>query len=147
MEDAMRLLPLMTISLAAVLSSGAFAQEDRYVLEKSGDGFVRMDRKTGEMSTCTQDGASLVCKLAADERTAYQDEIDRLQQDMRALDERVARLENSLTSRLESTLPSEEEFQKGLGYMERFLRSFRDTVQDLDKQPTNQGGSTGPDKT
>jgi flagellar motility protein MotE (MotC chaperone) len=143
----MRLLPLMTISLAvAVLSSGAFAQEDRYVLEKSGDGFVRMDRKTGEMSTCTQDGASLVCKLAADERTAYQDEIDRLQQDMKALDERVARLENSLTAKLESTLPSEEEFQKGLGYMERFLRSFRDTVQDLDKQP-NPGGSASPDKT
>ncbi|MFI0844268.1 hypothetical protein [Mesorhizobium sp. IMUNJ 23232] len=143
----MRLLPLTTISLAAVLSSTAFAQEDRYVLEKSGDGFVRMDRRTGEMSTCTQDGASLVCKLAADERTAYQDEIDRLQQDMKALDERVARLENSLTSRLESSLPSEEEFQKGLGYMERFLRTFRDTVQGLDKQPLDQGGSAGPDKT
>ena len=144
----MRLFPLMTISLAAaILSSGAFAQDDRYVLEKSGDGFVRMDRKTGEMSTCAQDGASLVCKLAADERTAYQDEIDRLQQDMKALDERVVKLENSLTAKLESTLPSEEEFQKGLGYMERFLRSFRDTVQDLDKQPMNQGGSAGPDKT
>lgn len=143
----MRLLPLMTISLAVALSSGAFAQEDRYVLEKSGDGFVRMDRRTGEMSTCTEDGASLVCKLAADERTAYQDEIDRLQQDIKALGERVARLENSLTAKLESTLPSEEEFQKGLGYMERFLRSFRDTVQDLDKEPTNQGGSAGPDKT
>ncbi|MEQ1955705.1 hypothetical protein [Mesorhizobium sp. CN2-181] len=144
----MRLLPLMTISLAAVvLSSGAFAQDDRYVLEKSGDGFVRMDRKTGEMSTCAQDGASLVCKLAADERTAYQDEIDRLQQDMKVLDERVAKLENSLASRLESTLPSEEEFQKGLGYMERFLRSFRDTVQGFDKEPMSQGGSAGPDKT
>lgn len=131
----------------ALVSTGALAQEDRYVLEKSGDGFVRMDRRTGEMSTCTQDGASLVCKLAADERTAYQDEIDRLQQDVKALDGRVAKLENSLTSRLESTLPSEEEFQKGLGYMERFLRTFRDTVQGLDKQPLNQGGSAGPDKT
>jgi flagellar motility protein MotE (MotC chaperone) len=143
----MRLLPLIAIPLAAaILSSGAIAQEDRYVLEKSGEDFVRMDRKTGEMSTCVQDGASLVCKLAADERTAYQDEIDRLQQELKSLDERVAKLENSLTSRLESTLPSEEEFQKGLGYMERFLRSFRDTVQDFDKEPTNQG-STGPDKT
>ncbi|MDQ6437608.1 hypothetical protein RB623_26445 [Mesorhizobium sp. LHD-90] len=145
----MRLLPFMTASLvAATLSTGALAQDDdRYVLEKSGDGFVRMDRRTGEMSTCTQEGASLVCKLAADERTAYQDEIDRLQRDLKGIDERVAKLENSLTSKLESTLPTEEEFQKGLGYMERFLRSFRDTVQDFDKEPMNQGGSPGPDKT
>lgn len=134
--------------LASALSFPAMAQDtDRYTMEKSDNGYVRMDRKTGEMSTCAQDGASLVCKLAADERTAYQDEIDRLQQDMKALDERVAKLENSLTSRLESTLPSEEEFQKGLGYMERFLRSFRDTVQGFDKEPMNQGGSTDPDKT
>jgi polyhydroxyalkanoate synthesis regulator phasin len=144
----MRLLPTIAIPFViALVSTGALADEDRYVLEKSDDGFVRMDRTTGEMSACKLDGMALVCKLAADERTAYQDEIDRLQQDLKSLDERVAKLENSLTSRLESSLPSEEEFQKGLGYMERFLRSFRDTVQDLDKEPTNQGGSVGPDKT
>ncbi|WP_442579189.1 hypothetical protein ACSBOB_27340 [Mesorhizobium sp. ASY16-5R] len=144
----MRLLPTIAIPFViALVSTGALADEDRYVLEKSDDGFVRMDRTTGEMSACKLDGIALVCKLAADERTAYQDEIDRLQQDLKSLDERVAKLENSLTSRLESSLPSEEEFQKGLGYMERFLRSFRDTVQDLDKEPTNQGGSTAPDKT
>lgn len=133
--------------LIVLAASGAGAAEDRYVLEKSDDGFVRMDRQTGEMSTCRQEGAALVCKLAADERTAYQDEIDRLQGAVDALDERVVKLENSLASRLESKLPTEEEFGKTLGYMERFLRSFMDVVEDLDKDKPPETGPAVPQKT
>ena len=73
----MRATILLAPLLLAFASGAALAEDDRYVMEKSGDSFVRMDRKTGEMSTCAQDGDTLVCKLAADERTAYQDEIDR----------------------------------------------------------------------
>ena len=132
----MRLKAILAVPLLVMLgSAGASAEDDRYVLEKSGDGFVRMDRQTGEMSSCTQDGAGLVCKLAADERTAYQDEIDRLHEELTALDQRVDKLENSLAARLESTLPTEEEFGKTLSYMERFLRSFMGIVKDLEDEP------------
>ncbi len=129
----MRAAVLIAPLLLAFASGAASAQDDRYVMEKSGDGFVRMDRQTGEMSTCRQDGDALVCKLAADERMAYQDEIDRLQQSLDKLDQRVVKLENSLTSKLESNLPSEEEFSKTLTYMERFMRSFMDIARDLGK--------------
>lgn len=51
----------------------------RYTLERSGDGFVRLDRVTGEVSYCRIEGAAgLVCRLAADERAAYQAKIDAL---------------------------------------------------------------------
>ena len=143
----MRLNAILAAPLLIVLASaGAQAEEDRYVLERSGDGFVRMDRQTGEMSTCTQQGEALVCKLAADERTAYQDEIDRLAKALTTLDERVAKLENSLSARLESKLPTEEDFDKTLSYMERFLRSFMGIVKDMEEE-NGTGGPAVPQKT
>ena len=54
-------------------------ETDRYRLEKSDNGYVRMDTQTGEMSICEERSGQLVCKLAADERAAFEDEIDRLQ--------------------------------------------------------------------
>ncbi|MCP9229352.1 hypothetical protein NMG46_03670 [Mesorhizobium sp. LMG 17147] len=125
------LIPAALVSLIA--ASASSEEADRYRLEKSANGYVRMDTQTGAMSLCEERSGQLVCKTAADERAAFQDEVDRLQNSVKALDERVAKLENSLAARLESTLPSEEDFNKTMGYMERFLRSFMDIVKDMDK--------------
>ncbi|MER8425532.1 MULTISPECIES: hypothetical protein [unclassified Mesorhizobium] len=125
---------LIPAALVSLVAASAFSEEaDRYRLEKSANGYVRMDTQTGAMSLCEERSGQLVCKTAADERAAFQDQIDRLQNSVKALDERVAKLENSLAARFESTLPSEEDFNKTMGYMERFLRSFMDIVKDMDK--------------
>ncbi|MER8393012.1 hypothetical protein NKH10_14005 [Mesorhizobium sp. M1340] len=125
---------LIPAALVSLIAASAFSEEaDRYRLEKSANGYVRMDTQTGAMSLCEERSGQLVCKTAADERAAFQDEVDRLQNSVKALDERVAKLENSLAARFESTLPSEEDFNKTMGYMERFLRSFMDIVKDMDK--------------
>ena len=122
---------------AALLSLGVLAAHadtvERYRLEKSGDGYVRMDTQTGAMSMCQEKDGQLVCRMAADERGAMQDEIDRLQGQVDALDQRVGKLENSLAARVESSLPSQEDFDKTMGYMERFLRRFMDIARDLNK--------------
>lgn len=145
----MRLLPFLTAPIMLFLAaSGANGAEDRYVLEKSGDGFVRMDRLTGEMSVCAFNGATLVCKLATDERTAYQDEIDRLQKSIDGLEGRVAKLENSLSAKLESKLPTEEDFDKTLNYMERFMRKFMGIAKELqDEEQQSQPDSYSRQKT
>ncbi|MBD0413235.1 hypothetical protein [Oryzicola mucosus] len=122
--------------IIVILAAGtAGAQEQRYQLEKTENGYVRMDTRTGEMSICEEKSAQLVCRVAADERTAMQDEVDRLRGDVSALHDRVIKLENSLSARLESKLPSDEEFEKTMGYMERFFRSFMGIVkeQEADK--------------
>ncbi|MER8581680.1 hypothetical protein NKG95_23820 [Mesorhizobium sp. M1423] len=125
---------LIPAALVSLVAASAFSEEaDRYRLEKSANGYVRMDTQTGTMSLCEERSGQLVCKTAADERAAFQDQVDRLQNSVKALDERVAKLENSLAARFESTLPSEEDFNKTMGYMERFLRSFMDIVKDMDK--------------
>jgi flagellar motility protein MotE (MotC chaperone) len=99
------------------------------------------------MSICEERSGQLVCKMAADERAAFQDEVDRLQGSVKALDERVAKLENSLSARLESQLPSEEDFNKTMGYMERFLRGFMDIVKDMDKDNSGDGAKLNSQKT
>lgn len=130
-------------ALASLVAASAWSGEvDRYRLEKSANGYVRMDTQTGAMSICEERDGQLVCRMAADERGAFQDEIDRLQSSVKALDERVAKLENSLSARIESTLPTEEEFEKTMGYMERFMRGFMDIVKDMDKD--NGGGTLKP---
>lgn len=133
--------------LAFLVAASAQSEEtDRYRLEKSADGYVRMDTRTGAMSTCHERTGQLVCEMAADERSAYQDEIDRLQASVKALDARVAKLENSLSARLESNLPSEEDFNRTMSYMERFLRGFMDIVKDMDKDSGDTAKPT-PQKT
>ncbi|PBC01524.1 hypothetical protein [Mesorhizobium sp. WSM3860] len=139
---------LIPAALCSLVAASAYSEEtDRYRLEKSANGYVRMDTQTGAMSVCEERSGQLVCKMAADERSAFQDEIDRLQSTVKALDERVAKLENSLSARLESQLPSEEDFNKTMSYMERFFRSFMDIVKDIDRQEGDGGSKPSPQKT
>lgn len=71
---------LIPAMLAAGIAGSARGEEvDRYRLEKTETGYVRMDTSTGEMSICEERGGQLVCKVAAEEHTAFQDEVDRLQ--------------------------------------------------------------------
>lgn len=126
--------PCLLLALAVPQASSA--EGDRYTLEKSATGYVRMDTQTGEMSICEERDGQLVCKLAADERKAFQDELESMQGAMKALDERITKLENSLAARLESTIPTEEDFDRTLSFMERFFRTFIDIVKGAEEGGT-----------
>lgn len=135
------LLFALTTALPA-LTLGVQAQEsERYRLEKTEQGYVRMDTQTGEMSICEERTGQLVCRVAADERSAFQDEVDRLNTSVRALEERVTTLEKAPVL---PGLPTDEEFDKTIGYMERFFRGFMDIVKDFEK---DEQGPITPQKT
>jgi hypothetical protein len=117
----------------AGLAGSASGQEaERYRLERTETGYVRMDTATGEMSTCEERSGQLVCKTAADERTAFQDEIDRLQARLDGLEARVAKLEERAIP--EVLLPSDEQVDKSLDIMEKFFNRFMGMMRDLDKE-------------
>ena len=120
-------------------------ETERYRLEKSEQGYVRMDTQTGEMSICEERTGQLVCKLAADERAAFQDDIDRMQSKLSALEQRIAAIEENPLMKPQALLPSEEDFEKSLTYMERFFRKFMDVMRDVDKDFPS--GSDGSQKT
>lgn len=126
-----------TVVFTLAATAGASAQDERYTLERTEEGYVRMDTRTGRMSICTERSGQLVCRLAVDDRDAYQDDLDALQARLTAIEERLSALEGAPAA----GLPGEDEFEQGLGYMERFFRRFMDLVKEFE------GGKPAPDRT
>lgn len=138
-----------TVFAILLLSAGipaVVAQEtstDRYTLEKSESGFVRLDRQTGAVTLCTEADGTLTCRMAADERAAYDEDLARLEKRVEALERQIA---NGTAAR-SGELPSDAEIDRSIGIMERFMRAFFGLVQEFQGQePENQPGPV-PDRT
>ena len=124
---------IVTLLVAIITSFAAHAETGRFVMEETDEGYVRMDTQTGSISICTIENNQLVCKMAADERAA-------LNQDLAKLEDRIIilekRIENAMPVIEGNELPTEEEFERGLGYMEKFMRRFMGIARELD-EPNN----------
>jgi hypothetical protein len=72
-----------------VLAGGASAQESRYQLERTAEGYVRLDTATGTMSLCREEGDQLICQMATEDREALEDRIDALADRIAALEDRT----------------------------------------------------------
>lgn len=143
----MRPMPTLPTTLFLLLATGvaapAIAQDAdmaRFALEKTDGGFVRLDRKTGALTLCQEKDGTLTCRMAADERAAYEEDLGRLEK-------RVEALERSLATGRPlakgEPLPSDEEVERSIGIMERFMRSFFGLVEEFKEK---EEGAT-PDKT
>ena len=117
--------------LIAIATMPALAQDvERYRLERTDEGFVRIDTATGSTSLCREHDGQLVCRMAVEERDAYDGSIEALQERVDALEDRIAALEDGTSA---AELPDEQEFEQTLSYMERFFRRFMGIVKDLEK--------------
>lgn len=137
--------------LAAGLISGpvaALAQNGRYTIEKSGEGYVRMDTATGEISFCRTQDDQIVCKLSADDRAAFQEHIGELEARIKTLEESQRAAESAPLAEPHDGFPSEQEMEKTLGFMEQFFRRFMDIVKDLEGETENRKSTVpNPEKT
>ncbi len=90
--------------------AGALPETDngRYALSPTGDGVLRLDTRTGAISTCNNSGAGWACYAVPDERAAMDAEIGRLQADIGRLQADNERLKADLASR-EPTVPGKIE--------------------------------------
>ncbi len=154
--------------LAAVLlglSAGAVNAETpgRFTMEPVEGGFVRLDKDTGAMSLCAKkDGAEQVdgwaCVPMDDSQRDLRAELDRLKAENKGLKEEVRRLEDTfIDGKRDGTgrdsqqggppgglppamkLPSEEEVDKAIDYLEGMIRKFRDRFEEF-------GDKTDPDR-
>lgn len=130
-----RILTLALVTTAVLGLPAAAASADdapRFTLQKTDDGFVRMDTRTGEMSFCKEQSGNIVCR-GDDGTAALRDEVDVLKRRIDALQRRLDRLEHG-TAHEADRLPDEREFEKGLSYMDRFFRHFTDMMKRFEEE-------------
>lgn len=136
---------------ALAQSPGEEMDGDRYLMVESEDAVLRIDRQSGEVSECRESGNGWICRLAADDRLAYEAEINRLDAEVERLEEQLAAAEDALQSAEDSLslapetgvdsdnpsmrerldLPSEEELDAVMETAEEVMRRFFGMVERL----------------
>ena len=87
-------------------------ENGRYALSPLTDGVLRLDTRTGAVSTCSNSGAGWACYAVPDERAALDAEIGRLQADNEKLKAQLAEREPVVTGKSEEPLPKSDSLKK-----------------------------------
>lgn len=93
---------------AAVAQSTPDTENGRYALSPVADGVIRLDTRTGTVSTCANSGAGWACYAVPDERAALDAEIGRLQADNERLKAQLAAREPAVTGKIDEALPKSD---------------------------------------
>ena len=88
------------------------AENGRYALSPVADGAIRLDTRTGAVSTCTNTGNGWACYAVPDERAAYDAEIGRLQAENEKLRAELAAREPVVAGKIEEALPKQDSLKK-----------------------------------
>src|SRR5260370_39712011 len=104
---------------AAVAQSRPDTGNGRYALSPVTDGVIRLDTRTGAVSTCTNTGMGWACYTVPDERAALDTEIGRLQADnekfkteLEKLKAELAAREPTVTGKIDEPLPKTHSLKK-----------------------------------
>ncbi len=87
-------------------------ENGRYALSPVADGVIRLDTRSGEVSTCSNNGNGWACYAAPDERAALDAEIGRLQADNEKLKAQLATREPTVPGKIDEPLPKSELAEK-----------------------------------
>src|SRR5258706_2687875 len=87
-------------------------ENGRYALSSTPDGVLRLDTRTGAVSTCNNTGAGWACYAVPDERAALDTEIGRLQADNEKLRQELASREPVVTGKIEEPMPKSDSLKK-----------------------------------
>ncbi|MDP2119336.1 MAG: hypothetical protein Q8K28_05470 [Hoeflea sp.] len=120
-------------ALVLLMSAPALSQEpipNRFTMEKTENGFVRLDTLTGELSICSEKSGQMVCRMSADERRAFEETLSDLSARVAALEQRLDAL--APPSGLQD-IPDEAELDRALGAMEKMMRRFFGMVEELQR--------------
>ncbi len=142
-----------TVLLFAAGGASLVAQEKpspptgRYTMSPVDGGFARLDTETGAMSICKSKGADWACEPMSDLSAALKGQVAKLENDNQDLRTEIKRLEDliGLGDKKDGTegkrperpgggltLPSEEDVDKALSYLERMVKKFQDKIKQFE---------------
>jgi hypothetical protein len=111
-------------------------ENGRYALSTTSDGVLRLDTRTGAISTCSNSGAGWACYAVPDERAALDVEIGRLQADNEKLKKELASREPVVTGKIEEPMPKSDSLKKSepkIAEGERKLEIPLPSERDMDR--------------
>ena len=95
------------------------SENGRYALSPVADGVIRLDTRTGAVSTCSNTGTGWACYAVPDERAALDAEIGRLQAEneefkteLEKLKAELAAREPTVTGKIDEPLPKTDSLKK-----------------------------------
>ena len=95
----------------AVAQAAPDTENGRYALSPTADGVLRLDTRTGAVSTCNNSGAGWACYAVPDERAAFDAEIGRLQADNEKLKAQLAE-RDAVAGKIDEPLPKTDSLKK-----------------------------------
>jgi hypothetical protein len=114
-----KFLPAIAAAAALVCLGGAAdadsmpdTENGRYALSPVTDGVIRLDTRTGAVSTCTNGANGWACYAVPDERAALDAEIGRLEADNEKLKSELAAREPTVTGKIDEPLPKSDSLKK-----------------------------------
>src|SRR5580692_9883244 len=84
------------------------SENGRYALSPIADGVIRLDTRTGAVSTCTNSAMGWACYAIPDEREALDQEIGRLQADNEKLKAQLAAQAPTVLGKTDESLPKSD---------------------------------------
>ena len=131
-------------------------ENGRYTMTPIPEGVLRLDTRTGTVSTCTKNGAGWACYAVPDERSALDAEIGRLQAEVEKLKGQLAagptvsgKVDEALPKsdslkkaepkvaegerRIEIPLPSDQDLDRAMSFLEKAWRRLIDMANRVQK--------------
>jgi hypothetical protein len=99
-------------SAAVAAQSMPDTENGRYALSPVADGVLRLDTRTGTVSTCNNTATGWACYAVPDERSALDAEIGRLQAENERLKAQLAEREPTVTGKIDEPLPKTDSLRK-----------------------------------
>lgn len=141
-------LPLISVLAFALASAHAYGEDGneksgRYTLSPVEGGALRLDKETGSMALCRRREDKWLCEPVEDKAIAADERIRKLETENKDLKAHIDNLESMLSKEPKSDVappvgsmpvPSEEDVDKALDYVERMFKKFRDRLKKFEQE-------------